>query len=206
MERDQTITDLELVAKVKTGDRTAFSELVKRHQRSLLRMSMRFIKDLHAAEDVVQEAFIKAFEKLHTFEGRSSFKSWLFQIAINTARNKIREYRFQLVDIDQIQIAVGSQAEETMIHNNVSELIQSEIEKLPFRQKTALLLRIYEDLSFQEIATIMECPYDTAKANYRHALIKLKEIFDGQKDLRSWTTEMGGFFMEVSHKLMEVEG
>ncbi len=90
MERDLVITDLELVEKVKSGDRRAFSELVKRHQRSVLRLSLRFVKDMGTAEDVTQDAFIKAYEKLNSLRD-ALFKSWLFQIAVNTARNKIRE-------------------------------------------------------------------------------------------------------------------
>lgn len=206
MGRDHIITDLELVEKVKTGDRISFSELVRRHQRSLLRMSLRFIKDIYAAEDVVQEAFIKAFEKIHTFEGRSSFKSWLFQIAINTARNKLRDTRMNMMNIDNIQLAVGAHAENALVHTAVSDLIQNEIEKLPLRQRTALVLRVYEDMSFQEIAEVMECPYDTAKANYRHALLKLKDILQGQRELKVWSSEVGGFFTEVNQTLMEVEG
>ena len=87
-----------------------------------------------------------------------------------------------------------------LLHN-----IHAEIEKLPFKQKTALILRVYEDLSFAEIATIMQCPYDTAKANYRHALLKLKETFEKQTELRQWTEDVGGFFMELNTKYMEVE-
>ena len=71
-------SDLQLVEEVRNGHRASFSELVKRHQRGVLRLSMRFIKDANAAQDVVQDAFIKAYEKLHLFEGRSAFKSWLY--------------------------------------------------------------------------------------------------------------------------------
>ncbi|MFP5519817.1 MAG: RNA polymerase sigma factor [Bdellovibrionia bacterium] len=205
MKRDLERTDLELVELVKTGSRPSYSELVKRHQKGLLRLSMRFVKDLDTAQDVVQDSFIKAYEKLHSFEGRSSFKSWLFQIAINTARNKLREYRHDTTDISNVHLAVGATAESGLVHHAVSEVISAEVEKLPLKQKTALVLRVYEDLSFKEIAEIMECPYDTAKANYRHALMKLKQVFEEKKDLQLWTEEVGGFFMEVSHKYAEAE-
>ncbi len=206
MERDLIVSDLELVEKVKSGDRRAFSELVKRHQRSVLRLSLRFVKDMDTAEDVTQEAFIKAYEKLNSFEGRSSFKSWLFQIAVNTARNKIREWKRDTVDIDDVQLAVGAEAETTLVHTAVADILQQEVEKLPFKQKTALVLRVYEDLSFNEIADIMECPYDTAKANYRHALMKLRQTFEQQAELKNWTEEVGGFFMEVNQRFAEAEG
>lgn len=197
------LSDNELVHEIKKGNRKAFSEIVKRHQKSLLRLSLRFVRDLDSAEDVVQESFIKAYEKLNAFEGRSAFKSWLFQIAVNTAKNKLRERKRAITDIDSVQLAVGAVAETSLVHSALSQEIQEEIDKLPTKQRTALILRVYEDLSFKEIADIMECPYDTAKANYRHALIKLKDSFEQRSDLKM-TESFGGFFSEVA-SYVEVE-
>ncbi len=198
-------TDQQLVEEVRAGKRASFSELVKRHQRGMLRLSMRFMKDLDVAQDVVQDAFIKSYEKIHMFEGRSSFKSWLCQITVNTARNKLRENRYDFSDIEDIQLSVAPIAERKLIHAAITDIIQLEVDRLPFKQKTALILRVYEDLSFSEIAEIMQCPYDTAKANYRHALLKLKEIFETQNELKSWTEDVGGFFMELNSKYVEAE-
>ena len=198
-------TDMQLIEEVRQGQRASYSELVKRHQRGLLRLSMRFMKDTDVAQDVVQDAFIKAYEKLNLFEGRSSFKSWIYQIAVNTARNKLRENRYDFSNIDDVQLSVSATAESGMVHRAVSEIIQSEVDRLPFKQKTALVLRVYEDMSFAEIAEVMECPYDTAKANYRHALLKLKETFELRSELRKWTEDVGGFFMELNTKFVEAE-
>ncbi len=198
-------TDLQLIEEVRKGQRSSFSELVKRHQRGLLRLSMRFMKDADLAQDVVQDAFIKAFEKLNLFEGRASFKSWLYQIAVNTARNKLRESRHDFSNIDDVNLGVSATAESGMVHAAVSEMIQTEVDRLPFKQKTALVLRVYEDMSFAEIAEVMDCPYDTAKANYRHALLKLKETFETQSELKRWTEDVGGFFMELNTQFAEVE-
>jgi RNA polymerase sigma-70 factor (ECF subfamily) len=198
-------TDLELIEEVRQGQRASFSELVKRHQRGLLRLSMRFMKDLDCAQDVVQEAFIKAYEKLSLFEGRASFKSWLFQIAVNTAKNKLRENRHQFSDIEDVSIGIDATAEKNLVHQAVGKMLQKEVDLLPFKQKTALVLRVYEDMSFAEIAEVMECPYDTAKANYRHALMKLKETFETKHELRSWTSEIGGIFTELNTKYAEAE-
>jgi RNA polymerase sigma-70 factor (ECF subfamily) len=197
------LTDEELIQEIKNGNRKAFSEIVKRHQRALLRMSLRFVKDLDMAEDIVQESFIKAYEKLNAFEGRSSFKSWLFQITVNTAKNKLRERKRITTDIDSVQLAVGAVAESSLVHSALSQEIQEEIDRLPTKQRTALILRVYEDLSFKEIADIMECPYDTAKANYRHALIKLKDSFEQKSDMNVMES-FGGFFSEVAN-YVEVE-
>ncbi len=205
-ESDQNLkTDLQLVEEVRQGERSSFSELVKRHQRGLLRLSRRFMKDADIAQDVVQEAFIKSYEKLNLFEGRASFKSWLYQITVNTARNKLRENRYDFTNIDDVNLGVSATVENVLVHAAVSDLIQTEVDRLPFKQKTALVLRVYEDMSFAEIAEVMECPYDTAKANYRHALMKLKETFENQSELRKWTEDVGGFFMELNTKFAEAE-
>lgn len=199
------ISDLEVVHQIRSGDRKAYSILVRRHQKALLRLCMRFLKDLDSAEDCVQESFIKAYERLNSFEARASFKSWLFQIAINTAKNKLRDRFSDMTDIDDVPLAVAAVAETTMVHGDVAKVLQQHIEELPFKQRTALVLRVYEDLSFKEIAEVMECPYDTAKANYRHALMRLREELESHQDLKVWTEEMGGFFMEVERKTAEVE-
>jgi RNA polymerase sigma-70 factor (ECF subfamily) len=199
------LSDLEVIQMIRNGDRKAFSLLVRRHQKSLLRLSVRFVKDMDTAEDVVQESFIKAYERLASFEARSSFRSWLFQIAINTAKNKLRSRRDEMTDIEHVPLAVAARAETGLLHNAVADLIQKHVEQLPFKQKTALTLRIYEDLSFKEIAEIMDCPYDTAKANYRHALMRLREELQTQDDLKEWTEEVGGFFMEFEKRTAEVE-
>lgn len=202
---NENLSDNEVVELVKGGDRKSFSLLVRRHQKSLLRMSVRFVKDMDIAEDVVQESFIKAYERLNSFEARATFKSWLFQIAINTAKNKLREKRKDMSDIDDVPLAVAAIAETTLVHGAVAELIQKHVDQLPSKQRTALVLRIYEDMSFKEIAEIMECPYDTAKANYRHALLKLREEMQHNNELNNWSEESGGIFQEMSRRVAEAE-
>jgi RNA polymerase sigma-70 factor, ECF subfamily len=173
-----------LVEKAKKGEVAAFSELVLRHQKSMLRLAYRVVGDFEMAQDVVQESFMKAFQKLSAFEGRSAFKSWVFQITLNTAKNKLRGRRPETVDIDKTHIAEEHDFEVDVMHVELKNIIQSEVDKLPFKQKTALSLRIFEDLSFAEIAEIMQCPYDTAKANYRHALIKLRHTLSEQSNIK----------------------
>lgn len=180
-------SDIELVEDVKAGNRRAFSELVQRHQRGLLRLCLRFLREPSAAEDAVQESFIKAYEKIHTFAGRSSFKSWLFQIAVNTAKNRLRGNGQQMhVNIEDVHLGVDPGAESGMVQTDLREAIRDEVDKLPERQRIALTLRIFEDLSFKEIAQIMSCPYDTAKANYRHGLMRLKERLEELQEQTDW--------------------
>lgn len=198
-------TDQQLVLEVRSGNRSSYSELVKRHQKGLLRLSMRFVKNIEVAQDIVQEACIKAYEKLELFEGRSTFKSWLYQITVNVARNVLRENRRQFMDISDVDVAVGATAEAHLLHMSVGDILQKEIDLLPFKQKTSLVLRVYEDMSFAQIAEIMDCPYDTAKANYRHALLKLKEVFQTKVELRSWMNETSTFLTQVNSKFVEAE-
>jgi RNA polymerase sigma-70 factor (ECF subfamily) len=207
-------SDVELVFEVKQGDKRSFSELVQRHQRGLLRLTMRFTREQALAEDVVQDSFIKAYQKIHLFEGRSSFKSWLFQIAMNTAKNRFRERQMNQVQIEDLRMGVDAGAETDLLKMDVRKRIRSEIEKLPEKQRTALSLRVFEDLSFKEIAVIMNCPYDTAKANYRHALLKLRERLEEMDGLDLITMMSGAMGSESSssahlniqtHSLAEVE-
>ncbi|MGE4132508.1 MAG: RNA polymerase sigma factor [Bdellovibrionales bacterium] len=198
-------TDLELIQEVKNGMHASFEALVHRHQKFLLKVVVRMTRDLNVAEDVVQEAFIKAYRRLGLFEGRSSFRSWLYQIAINTARNRFRRQHRESIGTDSLEISVESSSEAELMATDVRAVIQSEVDRLPDRQREALSLRVFEDLSFKEIADIMKCPYDTAKANYRHALLKLKERLKNNQSLRGWVGPHRMSFLELATQSMEVE-
>ncbi len=178
--------DSELVQEVRNGNSSSFSELVRRHQKSLVRLLLRMTRDLETAEEIVQESFIKAFQKIDSFENRSSFKSWLYQIALNTGRNSLRSNKSPKASLEQVHLSVGSTAHSKVIKQSISKTLNDLIAELPDRQKTSLVLRIYDDLSFAEIAEIMQCPYDTAKANYRHGLIKLKDALQDSDLLAEW--------------------
>lgn len=178
--------DLDLVKEAQSGNRLAFSRLVEKHQRTMMRVALRITRDLELAEDVVQDSFLKAFQKLESFEGRSSFKSWMYQITLNTAKNKIRGTHRETIGVDKLMLAAEAKSEARLSLQDLQLFIRSAVEELPERQKMALTLRIFEDLSFKEIAEIMECPYDTAKANYRHGLMKIKERVERHDDYKNW--------------------
>jgi RNA polymerase sigma-70 factor (ECF subfamily) len=177
-------TDIVIIERVKGGDIEAFSELVLRHQKTLLRLAYRVLGDLELAQDVVQESFMKAYQKLSAFEGRSAFKSWVYQITLNTAKNKLRSKNPDSVDIEKTHLADEFDFEGEILNGDLRTIIKEEVAKLPLKQRTALSLRIFDDLSFAEIAEVMKCPYDTAKANYRHALIKLRHSLGEQTSLK----------------------
>lgn len=166
---------------------------------------LRFTREQSLAEDIVQESFIKAFQKIDLFEGRASFKSWLFQIALNTAKNRFRERVRDFVNIEDVHLGIDPGAENGMVRADVKKRIREEVDRLPDKQRTALHLRVFEDLSFKEIAQIMECPYDTAKANYRHALLKLRERLEQAETLIDWNEFEGLLPMEAPGALPEIE-
>lgn len=174
--RDPKAIDLELVKQVKQGNKTAFNILVRTHQRGVYSIIFRMVKDHDTTDDVVQEAFVKAYKNISSFEARSSFKSWLYRIAINTAKNTLRSNSLrETVDYQKVVLQVSPKMEQRVEQKEVRGLLAEEIEKLPAKQKLALTLRIFDDLPFKEIAEIMECPYDTAKANFRHAINNLRK-------------------------------
>ncbi|MFZ4404471.1 MAG: RNA polymerase sigma factor [Pseudobdellovibrionaceae bacterium] len=169
-------TDLQLVHKIQNGDRKGFDELFLRHHKSLLRISKRFMKDWGSAEDVVQETFLKAFLKLKYFRAECSVYHWLKKIAINTAHNKLRQKKVQMNIQDCLYLSIEIDFEQIVMQKKWSAILKKLIAELPPKQQLSLSLRVYEDMDFIDIAKKMQCPYDTAKANYRHALIKLKEL------------------------------
>ena len=190
-------TDQILVEEVKNGHIASFSVLVSRHQRVLLRLALRMMRDLELAEDVVQDSFIKAFQKIDKFEGRSSFKSWVYQITLNTARNKLRGKRYEFVEMDKANLAVESKLESGLAQADFQNLLKEKVQLLPEKQRMALSLRVYEDLSFKEIAEIMTCPYDTAKANYRHAVLSLRHALVEDQRMKGWNEiEWGARFIQ----------
>lgn len=170
-----------LVARILNGETLLFKHIVTKYERSLMRVIGRYFKDSETARDVLQESFLKAYLHLATFEGRCSFKNWLFRISVNTAKNKLRTIK-QTENIDDIEILVASITETSIFHEELIEFLKTVVEQLPVKQKQTIELRVFKDLSFKEVAEIMDCPYDTAKANYRHAVMKIREYFS-KKDI-----------------------
>jgi RNA polymerase sigma-70 factor (ECF subfamily) len=180
------VDERQLVERVQNGDSQAFELLLRLHHRAVYGMAYRFMNDHGAADDVVQDSFVKAFHAIGSFRGDSSFKSWLLRIAMNTAKNALRARgRKESVDIDELEIGSEHTDFRKLEQLQTAELLKTCVEKLPLRQRQALELRIYEDMSFQEVADVMECPFDTAKANFRHALLNLKKLLAGVNNGRA---------------------
>lgn len=172
----QTFDDNQLVAQMQAGSHSAFTEIVKRYQKMVHRLALRYVKSSESADDISQEAFIKVYQKIHFFKGVSSFKSWLYRIVINTSKNWLRAQSLrETSDINSMMIADESNNQEEAELEQTNKIVQLQINRLAPKQRQAVLLRVYNDLSFKEIADQMACPFDTAKANYRHGLLNMRK-------------------------------
>ncbi len=168
-------TDSQLVERVKHGDKRAFDLLVLRYQHKIIGLVGRYIRDSHEVMDVTQEAFIKAYRALPRFRGDSAFYTWLYRIAINTAKNYLvsRSRRPQDTGIDlsaeelKADSAVlrhDTSPENELATAQLEQVIYTAIDNLPEELKIAVTLREFEGLSYEEIGVIMECPVGTVRS------------------------------------------
>jgi RNA polymerase sigma-70 factor (ECF subfamily) len=183
-----------LVERVQKGDKRAFDLLILKYQHRIVSLVSRYVSDSSEAQDVAQEAFIKAYRAIGRFRGESAFYTWLYRIAINTAKNWIvaKNRRPPANDIDAVdaeQYGISSRLIETSTPEN--ELLREEIEhtvfdtiaSLPEDLRTAIMLREMDGMSYEEIATTMECPIGTVRSRIfraREAIDeKLKPLIGG---------------------------
>lgn len=188
-------TDQQLVERVFNGDKHAFDLLVLRYQHRILGLIGRFIKDPVEVEDVCQEAFIKAYRALPGFRGDSAFYTWLYRIAINTAKNYMvargRRPPTTDVDVDEAEFLESQTAlediggpEQNLARDDLKQVIDQAIEDLPEDLRTAFTLREFGGLSYEEITDIMGCPVGTVRSRIfraREALDKkIRPLIEGE--------------------------
>ena len=175
IEKKAEATDYELVVRVQKGDKRAFDLLVLKYQYKVHSIIARFIRDSDEVKDVVQEAFIKAYRALPNFRGDSQFYTWLYRIAVNTAKNYLvarsRRPPSSDVDLDDAEFYSGSEQlkdvsspENELFRDQLESVINGAIAELPEDLRTAVILREYDGLSYEEIAQIMECPVGTVRS------------------------------------------
>ncbi len=168
-------TDQQLVKRVQAGDKRAFDLLVLKYQHKIISLVGRYVKDHHEAMDVSQEAFIKAYRALANFRGDSQFYTWLYRIAINTAKNHLvsRSRRPPDVDVEANEYGDYGSAdvmadvdtpENLMARDQLQDKVFATLEKLPEDLKTALTLREFEGMSYEEISQVMDCPVGTVRS------------------------------------------
>jgi RNA polymerase sigma-70 factor (ECF subfamily) len=190
----QEQSDLALVERVQRGERSAFDVLVLRYQQKVLKLVLRYIRDPMEAEDVVQEAFIKAFRAIGSFRGDSAFYTWIYRIAINTAKNalvasKRRPVNFGIDVQDpeqgdlEARLTDGETPEQLALTEEIRETVNHAMADLPEELRTAIVLREIDGLSYDEIAASMDCPVGTVRSRIfraREAIDRrLRPIFAG---------------------------
>ena len=192
--------DQKLVERAQAGDKHAFELLVSKYQRKLARLLSRFIRDSTEVEDVTQEAFIKAYRALPSFRGDSAFYTWLYRIGINTAKNYLvalgrRAPTTTDIDSEEAegfedgeQLRDLNTPENQMMSRQVAETVNQTLEELPEELRTAITLREIEGLSYEDIASIMNCPIGTVRSRIfraREAIAeRLRPLLGTSKDRR----------------------
>lgn len=172
--------DHELAERFRSGDRGAFDLLVRRHQKGVWRVVRRYVKADADAKDVTQQVFVRAFKGLATFRGAASVRSWLYRIAINCALSWIRDHRReQPAEIAEDSLTELPVAPGRIAHDQDGTRLRAAIAQLPPKQKLVLELRVFDDLSFKEVAELAECSENTAKVNFHYAVKKLRDILGG---------------------------
>jgi RNA polymerase sigma-70 factor (ECF subfamily) len=178
-------TDQELVTQVQSGNKNAFNLLVIRHQNKVMNIVARYVKNSGDVADVTQEAFIKAYRALPNFRGESAFYTWLYRIAVNSAKNYLtsqsRKPPARDVDAQEADFYDGSDAlkenaspERTLLSEELQNKLFSAIDSLPDDLRAAITLREIEGLSYEEIAAVMECPVGTVRSR----IFRAREAID----------------------------
>ena len=179
--------DQQLVERVQRGDKRAFDLLVLKYQHKILGLIVRFVHDTHEAQDVAQEAFIKAYRALGNFRGDSAFYTWLYRIAVNTAKNYLvaQGRRPPSSDVDAIDaenfesggaLKEISNPENLMLSEELRQIVFRTIESLPEDLRMAITLRELDGLSYEEIAAIMDCPVGTVRSR----IFRAREAIDNK--------------------------
>jgi RNA polymerase sigma-70 factor, ECF subfamily len=178
-----TWTDEELVARSISGDTESFNELILRWERPIFALAYRTIGREEDARDVCQETFLRAFRALPGFRGQAKFSSWLYRIALNLCRDWARrERRTPTVqapeDMDLMELAAAkepSESIETLVaRKDLTRIVERAMARLPEEQRTAIVLKEYHGLTFQEIADLVGCPLSTVKTRLYQGLTVLR--------------------------------
>lgn len=186
----KSVSDEELVRRVQSGDKAAFNALVLKYQHKIANLVLRYVHDPALSLDVTQETFIKAYKGLHSFRGDSAFYTWLYRIAINTAKNhivsEVRRTPDIGVDAQDAEQIVGESAlkeyatpEAELLSSELQVAVQKAVESLPEDLKTAITLRELEGMSYEDIAQAMSCPIGTVRSR----IFRAREAID--KSLKS---------------------
>jgi RNA polymerase sigma-70 factor (ECF subfamily) len=168
------LADGELVHRARGGSRPAFEALVRRYQKPIYFLCLRYVRDQDLACDVVQRTFIRAIESLDELRDPDFFRGWLFRIGVNLALNQLREHG-RFVAQQQAPAEDGTPGVHAVLEAvEESHVLQEAVSRLPARQRRVVELRVYQELPFREIAVALATTANAAKVSYHHAVKKLK--------------------------------
>ena len=174
-------SDLELVQRGRSGDDAALGALAKRHHAAAYRVALSFVREDDLAQDVVQDAFLKAFRALGGFRADASFRTWLLTITANEAKGVIRRRgrrrETALEDAEEVQSEAGGPAHDAMVKQDASRA-RKMLEQLPEKQRLSVTLRIEDGLSFKEIGEVIGSSEGAARVNYFHGIRRLRELME----------------------------
>jgi RNA polymerase sigma-70 factor (ECF subfamily) len=169
--------DTTLVERFRSGDRGAFDELVRRHQRAIHQMVLRYVKNEADAKDVTQAVFVRALDRIDGFRGESTFRTWIFRIAINAALNHVRGGSpASEQPLDDVAAFTHSLQTSRLVAAEVWRKVSARLDELPPKQRLVLELRVFHDLPFGEIAVLADCSEDSARVNFHHAVKHLRDL------------------------------
>ncbi len=186
-------TDAQLVRRVQQGEKGAFDLLVLKYQHKIVSLVMRYVRDADLALDITQEAFLKAYRALPRFRGESAFYTWLYRIAVNTAKNHLAAQRRRPMDVEldlqdpeQYDIHANLKdidtPEAVSMSNELNKIVMNAMEALPDDLRTAIILRELDGMTYEEIAETMDCPVGTVRSRIFRARDAIAKKIDGLLD------------------------
>ncbi|MDR3575412.1 MAG: sigma-70 family RNA polymerase sigma factor [Anaerolineaceae bacterium] len=172
------VTETDLVLQAQLGDRSAFSELVRRHYQGVVAVVYRMCGDTSLSEDAAQEAFMRAWLNLPSYQPTAPFRSWLYRIAINAALDQLRRKPEESLEQDRAVLVKDQAAgpETSLIQKEKAALVQRAMQDLPEAARSVLILREYSGLSYQEIARVLDIPLGTVMSRLNYARTRLRDL------------------------------
>ena len=169
--------DEKLLERIKAGDKKAFDELVRKYQREIYFLALRMLKNIEDAEEITQQTFVNVFEHLGSFRGDSGFKTWLYQISLNLCRSHLRR-KHEVLELNEAACPPASgemNPPEQFLRRETAAAAAAAADSLPDKQRITVMLRIFQELSYEEIGRVTGCSGQTAKVNFHYGIENLRK-------------------------------